>query len=314
MRSTALVLPVAVLAGLVAMRGPDARSGSRTSMDCAGCHPTITREWRDSAHGRAFVDPIWRKELARTAAPERCVGRHAPSPVAARLGHMPAPREADRDSGVDCAACHLQRGVVHGPLGCDVADHATDPDPLFGEASSVHLCASCHDTRIGPVLPLARDFRASSHARNGRGCVRCHMPHEERTVAVDPDSGKAVGARREGRSHAILGPADADFAASAFDVALRSEGARLLLTVRNLAGHRVPGLLGRSFEFVVEQRDGARTLTKDTVRLSADNLLLVDETREFRIAKTPGAGSAVLHLLHTLHGASSTLSEREFTW
>ena len=282
---------------------------------CADCHAPIATEWAASAHAKAFTEPRWRAALARLAQPERCHGCHAPEPVQNRLGRPPATRRENQDAGVDCAACHEHRGALTGPFGSSAEGHSADANPLFRGAESVHLCAACHDTRIGPVLPLVRDWRASRAAARGETCVRCPMPREERSVAFDPVGGAATGPLREGRSHALLGPSDPDFAASAFDVGIAKRGARLELSITNLAGHRVPGLVGRSFEFELVQRDaGARELGRGLTAISAENPLFVDETRRFRFAAETGVRSAVLTLSHVFAGSRSVVARREFSW
>lgn len=289
-------------------------SGFGAAADCARCHAEIAAEWQGSAHARAFTDPVWKKAAAATTDPQRCTGCHAPEPVQRRLGRPPEARADERVHGVSCVACHEHRGSIQGPFGTMVDGHAADANPLFASSSSVHLCASCHDTRIGPVLPLARDFRNSSHARAGKSCVNCHMPRLERTIATDPATGKPSGPVREGRSHELLGPTDVDFAASAFAVEARRVGERVRVAISNLAGHRVPGLVGRSFEFEVEQFAGERSLGSDTIRLTAENLLLVDEERRFRLQLRVGSTAAVVRVRHVLSGTATELEERRFEW
>lgn len=281
---------------------------------CADCHREIAGEWRESAHARAFVDEHWRAELARTKSPERCMGCHAPASVHERLGRPPRVRETDLEHGVDCAACHVHRSQVLGPFGSDADGHSRDGDPLFREASSSRLCAGCHDLRIGPVLPLARDHAKSAAARAGKGCVRCHMPHVERAIANDPRTGQPTPTIREGRRHELLGPSDADFAASAFDVAVTATATELRLTIGNLAGHRVPGLVGRAFEFTVESLDGQRVLDRQRVVIDADNLLYVDETRRFAWPRAAGAIAAKVRIVHRFLDSESLLDELNFSW
>ncbi|MBI5849501.1 MAG: hypothetical protein HZB39_00455 [Planctomycetes bacterium] len=283
--------------------------------DCADCHAPIAEEWAHSAHARAFTEPRWLAALATLDRPERCHGCHAPEPVQGRLGRPPAARQERRDAGVDCAACHVNRSGIAGPFGSAAEGHQPDADPLFTSANAVNLCASCHDTRIGPVLPLVRDWRASSFATKGHGCIRCHMPREERAIAFEPSTGAATGPVREGRSHELLGPGDPDFAASAFWIDVARRGTRLELRIRNEAGHRVPGLVGRVFEVELTQQDErGRDAGRDLIVLSADNPLFVDETRRFRAVAAPGGRGARVVVTHAFAGQRTIVARHEFSW
>ena len=322
--ASAWLTTLAVLAatGMAPRPGPAAGLGmdrtcprAAADADCADCHAPIAEEWAHSAHARAFTEPRWRQALATLDRPERCHGCHAPEPVQRRLGRPPEARTERREAGVDCAACHLNRSGIAGPFGSAAEGHQPDADPLFSSANAVNLCASCHDTRIGPVLPLVRDWRASSFATKGHGCVRCHMPREERTIAFDPSTGAATGPVREGRSHEMLGPSDPDFAATAFEIDVVRRGPRLELEIANEAGHRVPGLVGRAFEVELTQQDErGRDVGKDLIVLSADNPLFVDETRRFRAVAALGGRGARVVVTHAFAGQRPIVARREFSW
>ena len=269
--------------------------------DCGRCHAEIHDEWHGSAHGRAWTDPIYQRTLDGLEHPERCHGCHVPDSVLGRLGRPPRPRDGDLDAGVTCVACHQDRsGAIAGPFGAKTDAHATIAHPAFKEAGSTALCSSCHDLRIGPVLPLARDFEAAGLADRGKSCIGCHMPRMLRPIAVDPDTGEPTGPERRGRSHALRGPSDPDFAASAFKIAVRAVDERSIeLALGNRAGHRVPGLVGRRFVFDVVQFDASdRRITADAVTISDENLLLVAETRRFPLARRTGCISVEVRVRH----------------
>lgn len=257
-----------------------------TAPGCAECHRVVHDEWKDSAHARAFVDPVFQKALASRSAPERCVPCHAPAGVLERLGQVPRARDEAREQGIDCKACHVRNGVVHGPDGRTTDAHPTSKDPAFAGRGSVALCSSCHDLRIADVLPLAREFRA---ARDGdedasdASCIGCHMETVKRQVANDRATGAPVGEERAGRSHRLLGPGDAEFCAQAFDARIEGQGAAATLVLRNGAGHGVPGLARlRSFALAVQWLDAkGQTLHEDRASISWQDRLLVDEERRW---------------------------------
>jgi hypothetical protein len=271
--------------------GPDApEQGPRlatTAPGCADCHHEIHEEWRLSRHATAFTDATYQSALKGLEAPERCHGCHAPVPVLARFGRPPRARAEDAHEGITCASCHATRRGIAGPFGAPTDAHESENHPAFSEKGSVHLCSSCHDLRIGPVLPLGRDFRDADLESRGKSCVGCHMPSVRRAIAFDPDTGRATGPERRGRSHALRGPADPEFAASAFKIVARPDGDRIELSVGNRAGHRVPGLETRQFRFELVQRDaGGAEVARHAMTFDAENPLRAAETRRFRYPKS----------------------------
>ena len=57
---------------------PLAQVGSLSASRCAACHVEISREWSESRHAAAFVDPLYQADLAQEGTPYFCVHRHAP--------------------------------------------------------------------------------------------------------------------------------------------------------------------------------------------------------------------------------------------
>ncbi len=216
-----------------------------------------------------------------------------------------------------CIACHRVEERIAGPFETDTDAHPTTRHPSFTAGGSVSLCASCHDTTIGPVHALAADFLASGLAERGKSCIGCHMPRALRAIATDPDSGAENGPPRDGRSHALRGPGDPEFCAEAFKIALApAPGGALELAVGNRAGHRVPGLDLRRFVVIVRQLDAkGGPVAENRVVFSTENPLYVRETRRFRIPRARGAVRAETVLVHELDGeAVAELSREEHTW
>jgi hypothetical protein len=281
--------------------------------DCARCHEAFHAEWRDGAHAKAFVDPIYQAALRGLDRPERWHGCHAPDSVLRRIGFRPKVRDADLAHGVHCASCHASGDVIHGPYGATTDAHATRRDPAFRAPDVDHLCASCHATKIGPVLPVAKDFLASTLREEGKSCVDCHMPRIERPLAVVDGKPSAV---RWTRDHRMRGPSDPEFLASAFTLAVRADGDDVELLVTNEAGHRVPGLTLRSFPIVVAQLDAdRRELRTDTVTISSENELATAETRHFRFRRLPNATRARVVLEHRFQGRRvAVVRTEEYAW
>ncbi len=281
-----------VAASALAASDPPCHGRVDDRMACAQCHKAVHEEWRQSAHARAFSDPHFQKALLQRAEPERCVPCHAPQSALDRLGQMPRAREDQREHGVDCRACHVRGDTVHGPDGATTDAHGTVKDPTFRGSGSVALCVSCHDMRIADVLPLGREFRAAHQEDDADAtCVSCHMESVRRVNAEDPKTGAPVGEARAGRSHALLGPSDAEFCASAFSFELVRAGKGPELVLRSGAGHGVPGLARiRSFPMRIQllSKSGA-VLREESVTFSWQNRLLADEERRWALPATSGA-------------------------
>ncbi len=256
-----------------------------SAQKCGLCHTEFLAEWQGRAHARAWTDEVYQEALKGTPKPEACHGCHIPGDVHARLGRKPRPRTALLDEGVTCVSCHKSGGSIHGPFGTKTDAHPTAKNPAFTKSGSVHLCASCHGTKIGPVLPLARDYKAyrKKHGDDAKTCVECHMPEVERHLAVSIVTGEPVGKKVKTRMHKVLGPGDAEFCARAFAFSASADGADLVLGITNRAGHRIPGLTLRRFDVTVTQLTAAdKQLSEHSISISHENGIDVVEAREFR--------------------------------
>jgi hypothetical protein len=267
---------------------------------CGKCHTEIYAEWKDRDHAVAWTDPIYQAALTDKKRPELCYPCHIPTAVLDKLGGKPGTRDHLREEGVTCVSCHKREQAMHGPFGAKTDAHPSEKDPAFTEQGSVALCASCHGTKIGPVLPLAKDFAEAKLAEQGKSCVGCHMAEVERHHAVSMVTGQPTGEKRKGRSHDILGPDDAEFCAKAFKLGARTDGKDLVLVVENEAGHRVPGLLLRKFVLVARCLDGGRKElgAAERFELTGENELKVAEKREFRFAARPGVDLLEVEIEH----------------
>ncbi|MBM3978204.1 MAG: hypothetical protein FJ299_14610 [Planctomycetes bacterium] len=267
---------------------PFARHALADELDCATCHATIVDEWATSAHAHAWIDAHYQAELATKQRPESCHGCHIPTPLAEVATHQkPPPRKAELEAhefGVSCLTCHAgPEGAMLGPYGAATKAHPTLRDPRFAQERSNELCIGCHATTIGPVIGIARDYVTQPELAQTYSCVNCHMDEVERSMATDANDEPL--APRKGRSHTLHGPLNAEFLAKAFDIVARTEGtgpdARTLVVVTNAAGHRVPGLLDRRFELVVDALDarGAK-LASTTLVVDQRAFLALNERKE----------------------------------
>jgi hypothetical protein len=264
-------------------------------LECASCHGEVHAEWARSLHGRAWTDPTYQAAMKKVANPVSCTPCHVPKPLhETGLGNLPAARADDRDAGIHCDVCHLGKdGAYHGPNGGKASAHASVADPLFSDPlrTSV-LCATCHSTRIGPVLPLGRDFEESGGSSKGRSCVGCHMEPLEREPARDSDLPEPPPSRR-GASHALHGPRDGAFARKAFALEVVRSGSQVRVIVKNEAGHRIPGLTIREFRVRVAllSATGSEVAAREEV-IDHRAFLPVDRAREI-LLEPPAAAESV---------------------
>ncbi len=281
--------PPAPAIALVPERVPDL-----ASVRCANCHAAVAEEWAASAHGIAWIDEHYQKALAERTRPELCAGCHTPEPLvaAAELPRQPKARAEDaadaepRAHGITCASCHQGDGeTVLGPRGSETPAHPTARSAWLAAERSAELCATCHRTNIGPVVGIAKDFPESRAAAAGETCVTCHMAPLERAFANLPDGAPDPAVPvRAGRSHALQTPRDPAFLRRAFALDFRVENGATSVRVANRAGHRVPGLQGRTLTFRFEALQGGRAVAQGELVLDATAYLPVDGEKSVVLA------------------------------
>lgn len=276
-----------------------------TAASCGACHKAIHDEWKGRAHNNAWVDPLYRKWLEGRSekSQKSCARCHVPVSLLAEPGKKPAMREDNLDEGITCVSCHKHDGKIHGPFGAETDAHPSVKNELHTPQGSVQLCNSCHKTAPSPVLPIGKDYEKSYASKDRKTCVECHMPEVKRAIANDPKTGEPSGPVREGRSHGALGAGDAEFCASAFEVSAKKADGQLIISVENKAGHFVPGLYIRRFEFHVTQLDAdGQELGKGTFAIAGKRKerLPVLSTREYPFELQGGAAQVKIVVRHRL--------------
>jgi hypothetical protein len=195
----------------------------------------------------------------------------------------PAARADARELGINCEACHLgPGGAMLGPRGGSTPAHPTQASEHLSGAGASALCIACHSINIGPVVGVAKDFVGSKQAERGRSCVGCHMASVERPAAGESAGGaggtsESRAAERPGRSHLLQTPRDPAFLRRAFEASLELGGKGAKIVLKNRAGHRVPGLIGREITFEAQAlaQDGS-VLARGSLKIDAQSYLPVD--------------------------------------
>lgn len=281
---------LAVVLVVTAARLPQARAASkrvRVRGRCNSCHKAVFKEWKGSPHQQAWTDPVFVR-LSADRTRKECLGCHAPDTLyAAGFGKEPAVRDKVQASGVDCAACHRDTNdMIHGALGLNPEDHDVTKDAKLG---TVDMCASCH-AKHGTVA----EFKTTKWASDPHACLGCHMPPEERPLAVD-------GRKRTAHSHAFRALDNPELMKKGLklEAALAGDDLVVNLTSRHV-GHMFPtGHDTKQAVLEVRLGDGPATtavLAKDVG--GKDTRLAPGATFTLKAPTGGKHGKATIRLLH----------------
>ncbi len=265
-----------------------------SSAQCSACHTEVYREWEGSWHAQSWIDPDVRT-LSNDFANTDCIDCHAPRPVfETGVGERVLPRTARRAEGVDCIACHAlpaapgEAARMAGTL--DRTDVPCRPK-LERDLSRPEFCAPCHDQH-----KTVEQWRGTRYAKEGIGCVECHMPFR----GGDPN---------RGRDHTMHGGHDIELVKSAVTLEAVREAGRVLVRVTNVgAGHHFPtDERSRAADVFWRPLAGGpwrhayrfRSPYRDEVGVS-DTLLPAHETREIALAEPEAAAALEVALFYKL--------------
>lgn len=136
---------------------------------CKRCHRAIYDEWRASGSARATQDPYMHLVLARQPYfPNRMM------------------------LGEPCYACHGPKALDEG-ISCEVCHGINDRDDVMevhrrkyalnlDQIRRPEACAACHEAihplTNEPIITTFAEWKSSQAARQGIGCVDCHMKRD----------------------------------------------------------------------------------------------------------------------------------------
>jgi len=130
--------------------------------ECGKCHVEIYHEWSQSDHAHAYTNPHFQAATDDYRF-ESCLSCHAPEPTL--TDHTPAVRAVGREEGVTCVACHLDQGVLLGPLKPTGRVHphpiGVRPEVYYGS-----ICGACHQGTFD-------EWNAAAGKKET--CQQCHM-------------------------------------------------------------------------------------------------------------------------------------------
>ena len=204
---------------------------------CKSCHPAIWREWEKSMHAQAWVDEIYQD--AAKVIPNReksCDPCHAPEPILVTgIEKMPKLRNVQRDSGVSCLVCHIDKdGAMHGPqASAETNFHANVTDPVY--EAPTKLCATCHGQPSVPEHDQVSSFLESRFATGKKSCATCHMPIVKRLQST------ASYESIKGRKHTWRGSRSVAQLKGAASLKIEYTEKKATVVLENKAGHLLPG-------------------------------------------------------------------------
>jgi Zn-finger protein len=192
----------------------------------------------------AFVSPITVATIAEQPKDRQdaCRTCHAPTLILMD-GKIRAPglRDKNRQDGVTCADCHLDKnGNIHGKYDLS-APHPTIQDERFTPVRSAELCAACHQAdRMAPGQQTVAEWKRDFAPRDSRTCQDCHMPQVMRLLSeIFSDRPQ----RRIGK-HLFAGGHALPMLREAAALAIRTDDLDpryLKMTIANTgAGHSIP--------------------------------------------------------------------------
>lgn len=204
---------------------------------CKSCHPAIWREWEKSMHALAWVDEIYQAAAITVKDRQKsCDPCHAPEPILVTgIGKMPKLRNEQRNSGVSCLICHLDKdGAMRGPpASAETNFHANVTDPIY--TSPTKLCATCHGQPSVPEHDQVSSFLESRYAEEKKSCATCHMPVVNRMQST------ASYESIKGRKHTWRGSRSVTQLKNAATLKIEFEGKKATVILRNKTGHLLPG-------------------------------------------------------------------------
>lgn len=198
----AMLVAVAVILPACSRPGPSPaekiQPGDYTlSQKCGACHRDIYAGWASSMHATSGTNVHFRRAFEEALAIDRaqaetlCAQCHSP---AQSYGAKNLSATESKSEGIGCDFCHsitasdparrdrpyqLDLGPVkRGPIkDADSTAHQAEYSDLH--VNSV-MCAGCHEYSTDknvPILSTFSEWQASSYAREGVNCQRCHMPY-----------------------------------------------------------------------------------------------------------------------------------------
>ena len=262
--------------------------------DCQTCHPNEAKDWAQSRHAAAWESDSF-VATSRNRSLKMCLPCHAPEPILVKgFGEHPDLRAEERPHGIDCISCHQDaNGASHGTLGTKTDAHPTVKNEKFG---TVEMCATCHE-----VFGTVDWYKQSGWGKDPNGCVNCHMPVVERSIAT----GEGLPPRKA-RLHKFEGATPAMFQKGVRMEITPREGTLQIKMESVEVGHTVPTgpeyvvvIVEARFYKAEQELHKHQTLLADNVAIDgSDTRLKPGERRILRVPIPERAERALVRVLH----------------
>ncbi len=156
--------------------------GSVSARGCVVCHEGLVRQWRQSMHSAAYVDPEYQETWRQLGRPAACLPCHLPlSQARPQLPDGSANPDYEPllgDEGVGCAACHVRDGFVLTPRK-QPSKAAREAHPVRTQTAleSAQFCAECHQSSEPgkAIYNTYREWAESPQGKRGMSCQDCHL-------------------------------------------------------------------------------------------------------------------------------------------
>ena len=154
------------------------------STRCANCHTDAHAQWRQSAHGNAFREPFYQKNVKDLQSQKgieftrHCESCHNPAALfsGALTKNSKVKRPFDED-GVSCIACHS----IQAATGRGIGGYVMGEPALLVKEDGTRLLAGVKDQEILDDIPSHRRAMMRPLLKTAEFCGACHksqVPHE----------------------------------------------------------------------------------------------------------------------------------------
>ncbi|HEX9545277.1 MAG TPA: tetratricopeptide repeat protein, partial [Pyrinomonadaceae bacterium] len=154
------------------------------STRCGACHTDAHAQWRQSAHGNAFREPFYQKNVKDLQSQKgieftrHCESCHNPAALfsGALTKNSKVKRPFDED-GVSCIACHS----IQATTGRGIGGYVMGEPALLVKEDGTRLLAGVTDQQILDDIPSHRRAMMRPLLKTAEFCGACHksqVPHE----------------------------------------------------------------------------------------------------------------------------------------
>src|SRR5438128_7279702 len=152
---------------------------------CGVCHTDAHAQWRQSAHGNAFREPFYQKNVKDLQTQKgieftrHCESCHNPaalfSGALTKNSHVKRPFD---DDGVSCIACHS----IQSANGRGVGGYVMGEPALLVKEDGTRLLAGVSDQQILDDIPSHRRAMMRPLLKSPEFCVSCHKSQVHREL------------------------------------------------------------------------------------------------------------------------------------